>query len=97
MKLKKSRYERECRECKAVIKRGDQYGQKAITLRSGKDEDEDTSYNDMYITLHELRVTFDFCKCCCIKKKWVQPETPKVKRPSLRETQAMQARNRGGY
>ena len=70
MKLKKSRYERECKQCRAVIKRGDQYGQKTITLRSGKDED--TSYNDMYITLHELRVPMDFCKHCCIEKGWVE-------------------------
>ena len=70
MKLKKSRYGRDCKECKAVIKRGDQYGQKTITLRSGKDED--TSYNDMYITLHELRVSMDFCKQCCIEKGWIE-------------------------
>ena len=70
MKLKKSRYGRDCKECKAVIKRGDQYGQKTITLRSGKDED--TSYNGMYITLHELRVPMDFCKQCCIEKGWIE-------------------------
>ena len=70
MKLKKSRLERDCKECRAVIKRGDRYGQKTITLRSGKDED--TSYNGMYITLHELRVTMDFCKQCCIEKGWVE-------------------------
>ena len=70
MKLKKSRLERDCKECRAVIKRGDQYGQKAITLRSGKDES--PSYNDMYITLHELRVSMDFCKQCCIEKGWIE-------------------------
>ena len=70
MKLKKSRLERDCKECRAVIKRGDQYGQKTITLRSGKDES--PSYNDMYITLHELRVTMDFCKQCCIEKGWIE-------------------------
>ena len=70
MKLKKSRLERDCKECRAVIKRGDQYGQKIMTLRSGKDED--TSYNDMYITLHELRVSMDFCKQCCIEKGWIE-------------------------
>ncbi len=72
MKLKKSRLERECKQCRAVIKKGDQYGQRTITLRSGKDEDEDTSYNDMYITLHALRVTMDFCKHCCIEKAWIK-------------------------
>ena len=29
MKLKKSRYERKCRECKEIILKGDQYGQKS--------------------------------------------------------------------
>ena len=72
MKLKKSRYERKCRECKEIILKGDRYGQKTITLRSGKDEDEDTSYNGMYITLRELRVPLNFCKQCCIEKGWIE-------------------------
>ena len=70
MKLKRSRYERKCRECKEIILKGDKYGQKTITLRSGKDES--PSYNGMYITLHELRVPMDFCKQCCIEKGWIE-------------------------
>ena len=96
MKLKKSRYERECKECKATILKGDQYGQKSISLGSKKDGCSQT-YEDGAIMVHYMTVTLDHCKHCCIRNGWVQPETPKVKRPSLRETQAMQARNRGGY
>ena len=63
MKLKKSRLERDCKECRAVIKRGDQYGQRTITLGSKKDGQRE-SYDGMTITVHELRVPMDFCKHC---------------------------------
>ena len=71
MKLKRSRYERECKQCKAVIKKGDQYGQRTITLGSKKDGQRE-SYDGMTITVHELRVPMDFCKHCCIEKAWIK-------------------------
>ena len=71
MKLKKSRLERDCKECRVVIKRGDQYGQKSITLGSKKDGQRET-FDGMTITVHQLRVPMDFCKHCCIEKGWVE-------------------------
>ena len=71
MKLKKSRLERDCKECRAVIKRGDQYGQKSITLGSKKDGQRE-SFDGMTITVHQLRVPMDFCKQCCIEKGWIE-------------------------
>ena len=71
MKLKKSRYERECKQCRAVIKRGDQYGQRTITLGSKKDGQRE-SYDGMTITVHQLTVPMDFCKQCCIEKGWIE-------------------------
>ena len=71
MKLKKSRLERDCKECRAVIKRGDQYGQRTITLGSKKDGQRE-SYDGMTITVHQLTVPMDFCKHCCIEKGWIE-------------------------
>ena len=71
MKLKRSRYERECKQCKAVIKRGDQYGQRTITLGSKKDGQRE-SYDGMTITVHQLTVPMDFCKHCCSEKAWIK-------------------------
>jgi len=71
MKLKRSRYERKCRECKEIILKGDKYGQKSITLGSKKDGQRE-SYDGMTITVHQLRVPMDFCKQCCIEKGWIK-------------------------
>jgi len=71
MKLKRSRYERKCRECKEIILKGDKYGQKSITLgskRTGPSE----SHDGISIVIHHLTVPMDFCKQCCIEKGWIE-------------------------
>ena len=71
MKLKRSRYERKCNECKKTIQEGDKYGQKSITLGSKKDGQRET-IDGMTITVHQLRVSMDFCRQCCIEKGWIE-------------------------
>ena len=71
MKLKRSRYERKCNECKKTIQEGDKYGQKSITLGSKKDGQRET-FDGMTITVHQLTVPMDFCRQCCIEKGWIE-------------------------
>tara|TARA_Y100000356_G_C11029342_1_gene167660 strand:- start:273 stop:485 length:213 start_codon:yes stop_codon:yes gene_type:complete len=67
MKLKKSRYERTCKECKSIINKGDLYGQKTIALGSKKDGQSET-YDGFAVTVHYMRIPVDVCKNCCEAK-----------------------------
>ena len=67
MKLKKSRYERTCKECKSTINKGDLYGQKTIALGSKKDGQNET-YDGFAVTVHYMRIPVDVCKNCCEAK-----------------------------
>tara|TARA_R110000796_G_scaffold232785_1_gene351209 strand:- start:18 stop:257 length:240 start_codon:yes stop_codon:yes gene_type:complete len=69
MKLKKTRKERECVNCKKKINKGDLYGQKSKSIpmqqtcwsidQRPKEEIPEWAWETVY-----LRETFDWCKLC---------------------------------
>ena len=67
MKLKKTRKERKCYECKTLIKKGDLYGQKSIALGE-KVNGESQTVEGMYTVVHYMRIPVDMCQCCLEKK-----------------------------
>tara|TARA_R100001443_G_scaffold38544_1_gene52047 strand:- start:44 stop:247 length:204 start_codon:yes stop_codon:yes gene_type:complete len=65
MKLKKSRKERKCHDCKTLISKGDSYGQKSITLGSKKDGMTDSFDRDKQaFVIHQMRVNVSLCAGC---------------------------------
>ena len=65
MKLKKSRKERKCHDCKTLISKGDSYGQKSITLGSKKDGMTDSFDRDKQaFVIHQMRVNVCLCSEC---------------------------------
>jgi len=67
MKLKKTRKERKCYECKSLINKGDLYGQKSIALGETVDGESQT-VEGMYTVVHYMRIPVDMCKCCLENK-----------------------------
>lgn len=63
MKLKRTRKERSCHECKKKIFKGDSYGQRSITLGS-KQDGQSESFNGDYLVVHQMRVNVSVCKEC---------------------------------
>ena len=63
MKLKRTRRERTCHECKKTILKNDSYGQRSITLGS-KQDGESESFNGMYLVVHQMRIKVDICQEC---------------------------------
>ena len=67
MKLKKTRKERKCYQCKSLINKGDLYGQKSIALGEKVDGESET-FDGMNVVVHYMRIPVDMCKCCLEKK-----------------------------
>ena len=67
MKLKKTRKERKCYECKTLIYKGDLYGQRSIALGE-KVNVESQTIEGMYTVVHYMRIPVDMCKCCLEKR-----------------------------
>ena len=67
MKLKKTRKERKCYECKTLIYKGDLYGQRSIALGE-KVNGESQTIEGMYTVVHYIRIPVDMCKCCLEKR-----------------------------
>ena len=63
MKLKRTRRERTCHECKKKIIKGDSYGQKSITLGSKQDGQAET-FDGSAIIVHQMRIKVDICQEC---------------------------------
>jgi len=63
MKLKRTRKERTCHECKKTILKNDSYGQRSITLGSKKDG-ESESFDGDYLVVHQMRIKVDICQGC---------------------------------
>ena len=63
MKLKRTRKERTCHECKKTILKNESYGQRSITLGSKKDG-ESESFDGMYLVVHQMRIKVDICQEC---------------------------------
>ena len=70
MKLKKTRKERKCYQCKSLINKGDLYGQKSIALGE-KVDGESQTVEGMYTVVHYMRIPVDMCKFCLEKKSWL--------------------------
>lgn len=63
MKLKRTRKERTCHECKKTILKNESYGQRSITLGS-KQDGESESFDGMYLVVHQMRIKVDICQGC---------------------------------
>ena len=63
MKLKRTRKERTCHECKKTILKNESYGQRSITLGS-KQDGESESFDGMYLVVHQMRIKVDICQEC---------------------------------
>ena len=63
MKLKRTRLERTCHNCKCSIAKGDKYGQRSITLGSKQDGQSET-FNGTAIVVHQMRIKVDICEGC---------------------------------
>ena len=61
MKLKRTRKERTCHECKKTILKNESYGQRSITLGS-KQDGESESFDGMYLVVHQMRIKVDICQ-----------------------------------
>ena len=67
MRLQKTRKQRECRNCKAPILKGDLYGKKTITLGSKKDGMTDTFDKDKQaFVMHQMKIQVCLCSDCSI-------------------------------
>jgi len=65
MKLKTTRKERTCHSCKCLIAKGDQYGQRSITLGSKKDGWTDSFDRDKgAFVVHQMRIKVPMCSEC---------------------------------
>ena len=65
MKLKRTRKERTCHECKKTILKNESYGQRSITLGSKKDGMTDSFDRDKgAFVIHQMRVSVSVCKEC---------------------------------
>ena len=67
MKLKKTRIESKCYQCKSLINKGDLYGQRSIALGE-KVDGESQTIEGMYTVVHYMRIPVDMCKCCLEKR-----------------------------
>ena len=63
MKLKRTRKERTCHQCKKTILKNESYGQRSVTLGS-KQDGESESFNGMYLVVHQMRIKVDICQEC---------------------------------
>ena len=63
MKLKRTRKERTCHECKKTILKNESYGQRSITLGS-KQDGESESFDGMYLVVHQMRIKVNICQEC---------------------------------
>ena len=63
MKLKRTRRERTCHECKKTILKNDSYGQRSITLGSKQDGQAET-FDGSAIIVHQMRIKVDICQEC---------------------------------
>ena len=63
MKLKRTRRERTCHECKKTILKNESYGQRSITLGS-KQDGESESFDGMSLVVHQMRIKGDICQEC---------------------------------
>jgi len=63
MKLKRTRRERTCHECKKTILKNDSYGQRSITLGSKQDGQAET-FDGHAIIVHQMRIKVDICQEC---------------------------------
>ena len=68
MKLKKTRKERKCYQCKSLINKGNLYGQKSIALGE-KVDGESQTVEGMYTVVHYMRIPVSICQCCLENKK----------------------------
>ena len=65
MKLKRTRLERTCHNCKCSIAKGDSYGQRSITLGSKQDGMTDSFDRDKEaFVVHQMRIKVDICEGC---------------------------------
>ena len=65
MKLKRTRKERTCHECKKTILKNESYGQRSITLGSKKDGVTDSFDRDKgAFVIHQMRVNVSVCQEC---------------------------------
>ena len=65
MKLKRTRRERTCHECKKKILKNDSYGQRSITLGSKKDGMTESFDKDKEaFVMHQMRIKVDICQEC---------------------------------
>ena len=67
MKLKKTRKERKCYECKSLINKGDLYGQKSIALGE-KVNGESQTAEGIYTVVHYMRIPVSMCQYCLENK-----------------------------
>jgi len=63
MKLKRTRKDRTCHQCKKKILKGESYGQRSITLGS-KEDGQAESFNGEYLVVHQMRLKASICKEC---------------------------------
>ena len=63
MKLKRTRRERTCHECKKTILKNESDGQRSITLGS-KQNGESESFDGYYLVVHQMRIKVDICQEC---------------------------------
>jgi len=67
MKLKRTRKERTCHQCKKKIFKGDSYGQRSITLGSKQDGMTDSFDRDKgAFVIHQMRVSVSVCQECAV-------------------------------
>ena len=65
MKLKRTRKERTCHECKKTILKNESYGQRSITLGSKQDGMTGSFDRDKgAFVIHQMRIKVDICQEC---------------------------------
>ena len=65
MKLRRTRKERACHQCKKTILKNESYGQKSITLGSKQDGMTDSFDRDKgAFVIHQMRVNVSVCQEC---------------------------------
>ena len=68
MKTKKSRQQRTCHFCGAVILKGDQYAIKSIQIGGKATQDEqDLARSNGWALIETIRIARPICLCCTIK------------------------------
>ena len=63
MKLKRTRKERTCHQCKKTILKNESYGQRSMTLGSKQDGQAET-FDGSAIIVHQMRIKVDICQGC---------------------------------